>query len=268
LQKVKSDNSKSIDLTAIFIYSMQTGVTNDRSSISPSRVFRESQSEFQDLLNLDRDRPLKIIALGDSLVYGYGDYVGGGWAERLRRQWMSPNSMGHVLYNLGVRGDRVSQVDRRLSTEFSCRGELRNRLPDLILLSIGVNDTARLGKVDGRLHTEFELFQQQIAHLLDRARSFCPVLFIGMTPVDETKMPFFNCFYYNHFDQYRYKEATLHACQQRQIPYLDIFELWSQRGREWLQLQLGEDGLHPNVTGYQSLFEDISTWQYIDRLSI
>jgi lysophospholipase L1-like esterase len=242
---------------------MQTIVATNQIPIDTERVFHQSQPELESLAILDRDRPLKVIALGDSLVYGYGDYIGGGWAERLRRQWMSPDSQGNVLYNLGVRGDRVAQVDRRLSTEFSCRGELRNRLPDLILLSVGINDSARLGKVDGKLHTELELFQQQIAHLLDRARSFCPVLFIGMTPVDETKMPFLDCFYYNHFDQYRYKEATLKACQQRQIPYLDIFELWSQRGQYWLQLQISEDGLHPNVTGYQSLYRDILNWSFV-----
>jgi lysophospholipase L1-like esterase len=242
---------------------MQTIVATSQIPIDTERVFHQSQSELENLSILDRDRPLKVIALGDSLVYGYGDYIGGGWAERLRRQWMSPDSRGHVLYNLGVRGDRVAQVDRRLSTEFSCRGELRNRLPDLILLSVGINDSARLGKVDGKLHTELELFQQQIAHLLDRARSFCPVLFIGMIPVDETKMPFLDCFYYNNFDRYRYKEATLQACQQRQIPYLDIFELWSQRGTDWLQLQIGEDGLHPNVTGYESLYRDILNWSFV-----
>jgi lysophospholipase L1-like esterase len=36
----------------------------------------------------------KIVALGDSLVYGYGDPVGGGSAKRLRRLWME--SAGHV----------------------------------------------------------------------------------------------------------------------------------------------------------------------------
>ncbi|MDE5070814.1 MAG: G-D-S-L family lipolytic protein, partial [Trichodesmium sp. St5_bin8] len=58
--------------------------------------------------------PLKIVALGDSLVYGFGDYEGGGWVERLRRHWMLPDSPGHVLYNLGVRGNRVLQVEQRL----------------------------------------------------------------------------------------------------------------------------------------------------------
>ncbi len=64
------------------------------------------------LSQLHSQTPLKVIALGDSLVYGYGDFVGGGWVERLRRQWMSPETDERVLYNLGVRGDRVFEIER------------------------------------------------------------------------------------------------------------------------------------------------------------
>lgn len=227
--------------------------------LSPNSTFTTTNSDvFQKKLKLRQ--PLKVVALGDSLIYGYGDYIGGGWVERLRRQWMSPDGAGHVLYNLGVRGDRTAQVSQRLEQEFHRRGELRNRVPDLILLSVGVNDSARVGKPDGKHFTDFEEFKWQTNHLLDVAQSLCPVLFIGMTPVDETKMPFMNCLYYNHLDQYRYKEATLQACQSRNIPYLDIFDLWLSRGTGWLDTQLGEDGLHPNVSGYQTLYSDIMAW--------
>ena len=222
--------------------------------------------EHRILSTVHNRQPLKIIALGDSLIYGFGDFVGGGWVERLRRQWMSPTGAGHVLYNLGVRGDRVEGVFQRLEQEFSCRGELRNSVPDLILLSVGVNDSARLGKPDGKSYTDFAKFKEKIANLLYLAQNLCPVLFIGMTPVDETKMPFLDCLYYNHFDQYRYKEATLQACKQRNIPYLDIFDLWMSRGEDWAKSLLGDDGLHPNVAGYESLFEDVLTWKYISEL--
>ena len=229
--------------------------------LSPDSTFTSSNNSILQK-KLQQKQPLKVIALGDSLVYGYGDFVGGGWVERLRRQWTSPVGEGHVLYNLGVRGDRTRQVSQRLKQEFNCRGELRNRVPDLILLSVGINDSARVGKLEGKLYTDFEDFKQQIAFLLDAAQSLCPILFIGMTPVNEAKMPFMDCLYYNHFDQYRYKEATLQACQQRNIPYLDIFDLWLSRGINWIDTQLGEDGLHPNVSGYQTLFADIMAWSY------
>jgi lysophospholipase L1-like esterase len=214
-----------------------------------------------------KPQSLRIIALGDSLVYGYGDPVGGGWVERLRRQWMNPGVGDHVLYNLGIRGNGVIQVSERLEREWSNRGELRNRYPDLIILSVGVNDSARLGRLTGKLFIPFDQFQQQMARLLDQAQNLCPVLFVGMTPVDESKMPFLDCLYYNHIDQERYKEATRLACEQRGIPYLDIFEIWKQRGEEWLRNCLSLDGLHPNVQGYEALFRDVTNWQPIRQLS-
>ncbi|WP_208099210.1 GDSL-type esterase/lipase family protein [Nostoc sp. 106C] len=206
-------------------------------------------------------QPLKIIALGDSLVYGFGDPDKGGWVEQLRRQWMLPDSTGHVLYNLGVRGDRTQQVAQRLEVEFRHRGELRNRVPDLIILSVGVNDSARLARPNGRNYTDFALFESQIAELLEQAQQLCPVVFVGMVPVDETKMPFLDCFYYNHADQYRYKEATRIACNKRRIPYLDIFDQWIERGELWRCKRISDDGLHPNTIGYQALLEDVINWE-------
>lgn len=203
---------------------------------------------------------LKIVALGDSLIYGFGDPEGGGWVERLRRSWMYPDSPGHALYNLGVRGDGVRQVAQRLEHEFRHRGELRNRVPDLIILSVGVNDSARLARRDGRNFTDFDRFQVELTTLLDQAQRLCPVLFVGMVPVNEAKMPFLDCFYYNHADQFRYKEATRLACQQRQIPYLDVFARWMEQGNDWCQAHLLADGLHPNVLGYQALLDEVLSW--------
>lgn len=211
--------------------------------------------------------PLRIIALGDSLVYGFGDPEGGGWVERLRRQWMCLDGSGHALYNLGIRGNTVSQVQGRLAQEFRQRGELRHRFPDLILLSVGVNDSPRLGSPRGKQLTDLATFQLQLTNLLTSAQKLCPVLFVGMTPVDESRMPFLDCFYYNHLDQYYYKKATKEACQIYGIPYLDIFELWLSRGTEWFCAHLNSDGLHPNVKGYQVLLEDILNWEPINQIA-
>ncbi|NJO79495.1 MAG: G-D-S-L family lipolytic protein [Cyanobacteria bacterium RM1_2_2] len=206
---------------------------------------------------------LRIVAVGDSLIYGFGDPEGGGWVERLRRRWMSPESPSHALYGLGVRGDRVRQVARRLEGEFRNRGELRHRVPDIVILSVGLNDSARLGRRTGKNFTDFDEFRGDLANLLDQAQQLCPVLFVGMTPVDEAKMPFSNCLYYNHADQHRYKEATRLACQERQIPYLDIFERWLHRGESWYRACLTQDGLHPNSAGYAAILQDVLQWDAV-----
>ncbi len=212
-------------------------------------------------------QPLRIIAIGDSVIYGYGDLSGGGWVERLRRQWMAPNTAGHVVYNLGVRGDKVAQVSDRLELEFRSRGELRNRLPDRLILSVGTNDSPRVGRADGKNMTPLETFVPQVEALLDRAQGLCPVFFVGMTPVNPSKMPFLDCLYYNHADQYQYKEIIRRACEARRIPFLDCFELWLSRGATWVEQRLGADGLHPNDLGYESLWADVNQWQPIAQLS-
>ncbi|KKJ01482.1 GDSL-type esterase/lipase family protein [Prochlorothrix hollandica] len=203
---------------------------------------------------------LRIVALGDSLVYGYGDPEGGGWVERLRRSWMDPSQPGHALYNLGIRGDGVNQVLQRLDGEFRNRGELKNRMPDRILLAVGLNDSARLGKSDGRNFTDFSTFSLALETLLDKAQDYCPVCFVGMVPTDPDKMPFLDCLYYSSLDQYRYKEATRIACDRRQIPYLDLFDLWLARGEAWWKRRLSSDGLHPNSLGYAAILDDVKTW--------
>ncbi|MBW4519802.1 MAG: G-D-S-L family lipolytic protein [Scytolyngbya sp. HA4215-MV1] len=231
---------------------MQT-LANSPSASVRSRDVKPLTSSFE-------VSPLRIVALGDSLVYGFGDPEGGGWVERLRCSWMRPESPGHVLYNLGVRGDRVIQVAQRLESEFRQRGELRRRVPDGIILSVGVNDSARLSSPKGKSFTEFEEFQQDLAELLDRAQQLCQVFFVGMTPVDVSLMPFSGCLYYNHVDQRSYKEATRLACLERQIPYLDVLEIWLGRGEAWWRSRLSSDGLHPNSAGYASLLQDVLQW--------
>lgn len=220
------------------------------------------RSQSSSILSLNsHSHPLRVVALGDSLIYGFGDPEGGGWIERLRRQWMSPNSPGHALYNLGVRGNGVRQVAQRLEDEFRHRGELRHRVPDVIILSVGVNDSARVGKPGGRNLTPFEEFEADLNVLLDKAQSLCPVLFVGMIPTDETKMPFSEILYYNLADQHRYKEATRLACFKRQIPYLDLLNLWLSRGEHWWRSRLCPDGLHPNPSGYEAILQDFLAWE-------
>ena len=213
-------------------------------------------------------QPLRVTAFGDSLIYGYGDPINGGWVEQLRRHWMG-TEIGHILYNLGVRGDTAAQVNQRLEQEFLLRGELRNKLPDLIILSVGVNDSARVGKRDSnRSMTDYDRFTLEIVNLLEKAQALCPVIFVGMVPVDESKMPFLDCLHFNHEDQFRYKEFTKSACQMRDIPYLDIFDLWQERGQTWISDRLCQDGLHPNTHGYLALLEDIRNWQPLRQIEL
>lgn len=205
--------------------------------------------------------PKKVIAIGDSVIYGYGDSEGGGWVERLRRGWLDPEQPGPIFYNLGVRGDGVQQVARRLEQEFRDRGELRRRQPDVIVLSVGMNDSARTGRPAGRAVTDEATFEQRLRELLAQSRRLCPVFFVGMVPVNEAAMPFAEVLYFSWADQARYNALTRAACAAQRIPYLDIFQQWTAQGEVWCSQRLCRDGLHPNVLGYQTLLQTVQDWQ-------
>ena len=204
--------------------------------------------------------PKKVIAIGDSLVYGYGDNEGGGWVERLRLSWMSPDSPGPVFYNLGVRGDGVRQVAQRLQTEFSGRGELRHRKPDVLVISVGVNDSAQAGRVGGRSVTEAGAFEQEMNALLSAARSLCPTFFVGMVPINEAAMPFAGVLHFTRAEQARYRSATQQLCAAHDIPYLDVFGEWIAQRDEWVCDRLSSDGLHPNALGYRTILQSVRNW--------
>ncbi|MEM9264192.1 MAG: GDSL-type esterase/lipase family protein [Cyanobacteria bacterium P01_F01_bin.13] len=205
--------------------------------------------------------PKKVVMVGDSLIYGYGDTEGGGWVERLRRQWMDPAQPGPIIYNLGVRGDGVQQVSARLESEFKLRGELRRRVPDLLVLSVGLNDCARLGRPTGRPMTDEVTFTRELHSLLEQAKLLCPTFFVGMVPVNEAPMPYADVLHFSNIDQTHYNQITRHACEAQQIPYLDLYQQWRSQGEAWCNERLCLDGLHPNVLGYRTLMEDVSRWE-------
>ncbi|MEM7795656.1 MAG: GDSL-type esterase/lipase family protein [Cyanobacteria bacterium P01_C01_bin.118] len=204
--------------------------------------------------------PKKVVMIGDSLVYGYGDTEGGGWVERLRRQWMDPAHPGPIIYNLGVRGDGVQRVSARLEREFELRGELRRQVPDLLVLSVGLNDSARLGRPNGRPMTDEMTFTRELNGLLDQAIELCPTFFVGMVPVNEAAMPYADILHFSNTDQVHYNQMTRQACEVRQIPYLDLFQRWRAQGQVWCHERLSSDGLHPNVLGYRTLMDDVVSW--------
>ncbi|MEB3275892.1 MAG: GDSL-type esterase/lipase family protein [Cyanobacteriota bacterium] len=201
--------------------------------------------------------PKKLVALGDSGVFGWGDPLEGGWCERLRRHWMELPG-GPVLYNLGVRGDGLERLTARLPAEVGSRGELRRQQPQGILLGIGLNDTARVGRVDGRHQLDPEGFLFGLEQLLPLAKQIAPVLVIGLTPVLEEAMPYAEVLWYSLADIQRYERLLEEACLEADVPFLPLLEplLSDPSWPRWLS----SDGLHLNAAGHRQVFERLRHW--------
>jgi lysophospholipase L1-like esterase len=201
--------------------------------------------------------PRKLIVLGDSGVYGWGDPEQGGWCERLRLHWMGLPA-GPVVYGLGVRGDGLERVRARLPLEVSGRGELRRQLPQGILLAVGLNDTARVGRPDGRHQLDPEAFLFGMGELLIQARSLAPTLVLGLTPVLEEAMPFADVLWYQLESVRRYEGLLEEACLEADVPFLPLLESFLQQPRwsDWLT----PDGLHLNADGHAHVAEKLRRW--------
>jgi lysophospholipase L1-like esterase len=189
--------------------------------------------------------PRKLIVLGDSGVVGWGDPEEGGWCERLRRHWMGL-PQGPVLYPLGVRGDGLERVAARLQQEVSCRGELRRQLPQGILLAVG------------RPQLDADGFLFGVKQMLEQAKTLAPVLVLGLTPVDDTVMPYADVLWYQ-LEQVRHYETLLQeACLEADVPFLPLLEGLLQ-DPQWLQW-LSSDGLHLNSDGHRQVYERVRHW--------
>ena len=204
----------------------------------------------------------KLIVLGDSGVYGWGDPDEGGWCERLRRHWMGL-PQGPVLYPLGVRGDGLERVAARLEQEVLCRGELRRQQPQGILLAVGLNDSARVGRADGRPQLDAEGFLFGLQQLLVQAHRIAPVLVLGLTPVDETRMPFADVLWYGLEQVRRYEGLLEEACLEADVPFLPLLEglLAEPDWPQWLC----SDGLHLNADGHRQVYERVHRWPALLR---
>ena len=208
------------------------------------------------------ENPKQLVVIGDSGVYGWGDRDGGGWCERLRNTWMNlPRAP--VLYPLGIRGDGLEKVARRWKQEWEVRGELRRQVPDGLLLSVGINDTARIGREDGRPQLSCEAFRFGLSQLLSQIKCQTKVMVLGLTPVDEAVMPFANCLWYSNKAGAIYEAQIEEVCLDLDIPFLPLHQSMLSEP-DWLSW-IEPDGIHLNSNGHYWISKKVMSWPSLLR---
>jgi len=199
----------------------------------------------------------KLIIIGDSGVYGWGDLEGGGWSERLRQKWLNLDG-APIIYCLGVRGDGLEKVAKRYKGEWATRGELRRKVPEGLLLSIGLNDTARIGRQDGRPQLSEDAFKFGLKRLINEIKNEVSVMVLGLTPVNEDAMPFAECLWYSNKACSKYENKIEETCLELNVPFLSIHEKMINL-LSFKEL-ISSDGIHLNTKGHKWIYEQISEW--------
>ena len=208
--------------------------------------------------------PKKLIVIGDSSVYGCGDQIGGGWCERLRRNYMGL-PYAPVVYPLGIRGDGLEKVAKRWEHEWQARGELRRRNPEGILLSIGLNDTARIGQANGRYQLSSDAYGFGLGQLVReiKIKNKIEIFLIGLTVVNESAMPFADCLWYSNSACEIYEAKIEEVCLEFDIPFLPTYRIMKKKYT--CNNFLEPDGIHLNSDGHYWLYEQIAGWKPLLR---
>jgi lysophospholipase L1-like esterase len=145
----------------------------------------------------------------------------------------------------------------------SCRGELRRQQPQGILLAMGLNDCARVGRADGRPQLDAEGFLFGLQRLLIQAKTLAPVLVLGLTPVDEAVMPYADVLWYQLEQVLRYEALLEEACLEADVPFLPLLNSLVS-SPNWLQW-LNSDGIHLNSEGHRQVYERVCLWPALLR---
>ena len=87
------------------------------------------------------------------------------------------------------------------------------------------------------------------------------VFVLGLSPVNEEKMPFADCLWYSNEFCSSYEKRMEEVCLNQNIPFLSTFkEMYSdQRSKNWIS----QDGIHLNSDGHLWIYQRIKSW---DRL--
>jgi acyl-CoA thioesterase I len=192
----------------------------------------------------------RILCIGDSITWGAFDLELGGWVNRLRLYYDNDHRGEGGVYNLGVSGDKVSDVLKRFDVEVRARSRAEIKP---IILAIGINDSPHDSHPEG---TDPDLFERQYRELVTKSRAVTDtVIIIGPTNIlsdhparhgykNETIRP--------------YKEIIKKTAADEKMPYIDVFESIAEK-----DLQL--DGLHPEAGGHEKIFQKVK--EVIDALN-
>lgn len=204
----------------------------------------------------------RICFVGASSTEGMGDETGLGWPGRLWKLHRGELTE-FVSYNLGVRGQTLTQVKKRARAE--CDARLLQAMGPLILLGTGANDLSRFaaGDYKDQFRTPRNGLARNFRELLTGLQDLAPVLVIGPAPIDESRMPFNlpgqPSFDYRNEDIETGSDLYRDICEELGTPYCDLFRSLKDNPVFARALREG-DSLHPTGRGYQLMAEKIEAW--------
>lgn len=188
-----------------------------------------------------------IVIFGDSIAYGVGDPLLGGWVDLLKRYTWEKNPDLNV-YNFCIDGNTSRDLLQRLTIQSA--QTLYDK--EAVFIAIGVNDSITYKSGRNLMHQEE--FTENLEKLVIQAKAFTNnVYLIGLAQVDESLVsPFPGSRTGKSWSNERIKlfEDIIEKVAQKQHKiFIPMFDLLTNKEMY--------DGLHVNSIGQKKMFDRI-----------
>ncbi|MHC1684505.1 MAG: GDSL-type esterase/lipase family protein [Clostridiaceae bacterium] len=190
---------------------------------------------------------MKIVALGDSLTFGYGVPPYKSWVDLLNLQYNSK------IVNKGINGDTSFGLINRFYEDVICEK------PDKLIITIGCNDLLMGRDVDSTI--------DNIKFLIEESSKNNISTIVGITP---PIVPHLAASYWEDGVDYDEIENNLNIfvkklidfCKTNKIQYVDFFNGLKEAFNTYKDKELYSDGIHPTELGHKLMYEKITNIEF------
>lgn len=170
-------------------------------------------------------QPYRIIALGDSLTYGYP------FGKRLSWVELTAQALGVPILNQGINGNTLGEMLRRLTTD------VLDLHPEFCVILGGTNDIYQGASV--------ELMKSNFTKLTDRIleNKILPVL--GLPPPTKDSA--------HEKELGKFRNWLKRHAKAYSLKFIDFYHVFMDAQKKRLLPNFLEDGVHPSAKAYEAM---------------
>jgi lysophospholipase L1-like esterase len=209
---------------------------------------------------------MKYLLFGDSIAWGMSDYIKRGWAGRLRKyiylnkkhtlkkSFLIFPRKNRFFKNFSIPGQTTTGLLKKLRKIEHRYKKIYADRKFLVIIAIGTNDS-RINKSSPHKNISETIFKKNINEIIKISKGLSSdIWIIGLLPVYEKKTsPFMKKNYYLNKRIERYDKILKSCSKKENIKFIELYDFFIKKD---IKLLL-KDGLHPNKTGHQLIYEHI-----------
>ncbi len=191
-----------------------------------------------------------IIIVGDSIAYGIGDPIDGGWSTMLKKYSIarpySPNDVMRV-HVAAFPGATTADITPRLDDIIKAYYD--RSLMNTVIIAIGVNDTR---VTNGKTKVNIQDYRKNLVQIVNTInKNRCGMIFVGLTNVSgkDGILSFAHDKNYINKTINEYDSVLETLCLDNTIHYIKV--------RNEVTYEDLDDGLHPNNSGHKKIYEKV-----------